>query len=256
MSKVQARKTEWEDEYTLLCERCGYIIEDLDHSLPCPECGKPINESLPERRVGTPWQQKPGLKSLLQTWWVTIRHPKETLDIMQFDTISGIGQSFLPQCTIVIIGLVIGALTQLLFGAPRHDDGMIYISAGTFVVLIVVIQILTLIEALGLIFIARRRKIRINEEIARAIVNHGSIGWCISLASLVLIWLQHIFTSTLDLIPEDGVYDPLSMFFGFLIMALAAMTLAGFLFFETFAYLGLRRCKYANRSRPTQTPQP
>lgn len=37
---------------------------------------------------------------------------------------------------------------------------------------------------------------------------------------------------------------------------LIALNLPGFLFFETFAYLGLRRCKYANRTRPTQTPKP
>ena len=34
---------------------------------------------------------------------------------------------------------------------------------------------------------------------------------------------------------------------------LAITFIVGFLFFETFAYLGLRRCKYANRVR-TESP--
>ena len=35
------------DEYTLLCERCGYIIEGLPTDNPCPECNRPIALSLP-----------------------------------------------------------------------------------------------------------------------------------------------------------------------------------------------------------------
>ena len=29
----------WKDEYTLLCEKCGYVIEGLEDSKVCPECG-------------------------------------------------------------------------------------------------------------------------------------------------------------------------------------------------------------------------
>ncbi|MEZ6318065.1 MAG: hypothetical protein R3B49_04810 [Phycisphaerales bacterium] len=57
----------WADEYTVLCERCGYVVEGLDPAGACPECGKPIAESLPERRVGTPWQRA------RSAWWDTHR---------------------------------------------------------------------------------------------------------------------------------------------------------------------------------------
>lgn len=36
----------------------------------------------------------------------------------------------------------------------------------------------------------------------------------------------------------------------------AAFVLGGFLFFEVFAWLGLRRCKFANRVRPGEPDAP
>jgi hypothetical protein len=32
------------------CERCGYLIAHLPHSTKCPECSRPVLDSLPERR--------------------------------------------------------------------------------------------------------------------------------------------------------------------------------------------------------------
>src|SRR4051812_5178876 len=51
------------DRTSLLCESCGYGLEGLPVSGKCPECGKPIAESLPSNRTGTAWQRRPGLFS-------------------------------------------------------------------------------------------------------------------------------------------------------------------------------------------------
>jgi len=44
------------------CPESGHMLEALPNEPNCPECGKPISESLPERRAGTPWQRKPEWK--------------------------------------------------------------------------------------------------------------------------------------------------------------------------------------------------
>jgi hypothetical protein len=45
------------DENALLCEGCGYILSGLPAGSRCPECAKPMAESLPETRGLPPWEQ-------------------------------------------------------------------------------------------------------------------------------------------------------------------------------------------------------
>jgi hypothetical protein len=50
-SEILAKLASDITEATLLCERCGYVLEGLDERGACPECGQPIAESLPSRRT-------------------------------------------------------------------------------------------------------------------------------------------------------------------------------------------------------------
>ena len=43
-------------ETDLLCEGCGYTLNGLPHSGRCPECGKPVAESVGTRRTAPPWE--------------------------------------------------------------------------------------------------------------------------------------------------------------------------------------------------------
>ncbi len=66
----------------ILCENCGYDIDSLvarlgaEPGLKCPECSKAIAASLPERRTGTPWQVRPGLRSWWRTNKATLNRPR------------------------------------------------------------------------------------------------------------------------------------------------------------------------------------
>src|SRR3982750_2622659 len=46
---------------SILCEGCGYTLDGLPSTSNCPECGKPIAESIGENRRRPPaWEQTSG----------------------------------------------------------------------------------------------------------------------------------------------------------------------------------------------------
>ncbi|HEX2972098.1 MAG TPA: hypothetical protein VHP11_07180, partial [Tepidisphaeraceae bacterium] len=54
------------DEPLLLCEGCGYILCGLPNDSRCPECAKPITESLPELRTLPEWEHPDSQHSALR----------------------------------------------------------------------------------------------------------------------------------------------------------------------------------------------
>ena len=243
----------WDSVLTLLCERCGYVIEDLDSDGPCPECGKPISECMP-RRPGTPWQQHPSLRNLVKTWWMTLRHPKRTLDTMTLHGDQGATLASLSIFVSVVSAVVLATLPLIidpgLFFPVLFVGGVIGTSLSWLILFT-----LTAIEGMGLRIIARHRGFRVDHQISWSIVGHGSVGWLISAVSFMLgIWslVGYLYwTETIGGSRNDGVGTLLRV----LITAffLGGIPL-GFLFFEWFSWMGLRRCKYANHpaARPRE----
>ncbi|MBL4697937.1 MAG: hypothetical protein JKX70_03795 [Phycisphaerales bacterium] len=248
-----AKPTPWKDEYTLLCEKCGYVVEGLDIAGPCPECGTPIEESLPERRIGTPWQQEPGVKSLVRTWWMTLRHPKKTLDVMRFDAKSSLS----PLADSLTIIVLICVLT--LVAKPTFN--VIELLLGAFLFLLVGLVIwacfyaLSGIEALGLQLFGSIQGWRIGPQIGWAVAGHGAVGWLFTGLIWAAGWRLHRLIMYMNPTSNDlelrrqlarhinQIYKP----------AFLIGLVVGLIIFQLFAYLGLRRCKYANRIRPQES---
>ncbi len=247
------KPTPWEDQYTLLCEKCGYVVEGLDQAGVCPECGKPIEESLPQRRVGTPWQQQPGFKSLVRTWWMTLRHPKRTLDIMRFDA----EPSLSPLADSLTISVLICVLILVL--APFSNVLDLFLGIFLFLLLGLVIwtcfYILSGIEALGLQLFGSIRGYRIGPQVAWAIVGHGAVGWLFTGLIWVAGWRLHRLIMFLNPTSNDlELRQQIGRHINQIIQPTFIIgLLVGLLIFEIFAYLGLQRCKYANRVRPQDT---
>ena len=235
----------WTDEYTLLCEKCGYVIEGLDQSGNCPECGKPIVESLPERRVGTPWQQEPGVGSLVRTWWMTLRHPLRTLDVMRVGHESE-GLLLFNIVTATAYFSLGSVITLVALSTQTQFLQPIAFFLFATVITLPVLFMLTVIEMQGLRVIARQRNFRIDHTLARGICSHACLGWiiCSILGSTSLMFVSAAKTT---------INPRLDLTWWLLAML---TFVPGFLFFETFAWLGLRRCKFANRVRPHPSSQP
>ncbi|MEO1007706.1 MAG: hypothetical protein AAFX79_04020 [Planctomycetota bacterium] len=258
----------WTDAFTLLCERCGYVLDGIGDQAACPECGTPIARSLPAARIGTAWQRAPSAGALLRTWSSALRRPHRTLDAMAFDRPPRSTRR-LRRATLAVAGLLtaptIGTLALLILERPRRSPtgGMYQWSPGSVIgamMLALVLAIpawlacggvyaaLTHVEARGLVLFGRQRHARVDRIIADTIVAHGAAGWVVAAAGLALC-LPFLWTMQLDVsLAQPAPF--MSLAWRVLAYVGVGVALAGFLLFEVFAWLGLRRCKFANRSRP------
>jgi hypothetical protein len=255
------------DKFILLCERCGYGVDGLPPDGVCPECALEIERSLPVHRPGTPWQQRPSFATMLGTFWLAARHPVRTLDTMavtppRFWRVLMIAS--------VPFGLLLGIVLLLVFeierplpngGSVAWYPGSVADSLALGIVLsLAMIPLaaaalagLTWVEARGLVLFSAQRGGRVYPELAHAIVRHGAAGWLVSaIGALLLLPLAWSFETDVGPImgrSPSGAPPTWMLVLGGVGLALAVL---GFLGFELFAWLGLRRCKFANRPKPTQ----
>lgn len=264
MGVRQAGKT-WRDEYELLCEGCGYSIEGLPGDGVCPECAKPIVESVPGSRVGSAWQQDPGLSSWAETIFALMRHPRRALRAVAIEPNHS---GTFGNTNVVWAGFVL-ALTFTLsvaFGWVFRDQpvlgmfafsgsyglgvlidlGLLYIvcwsaASGLF-------WLLTKVEYLGIRTFGHVHHTRITPAVALAITSHATAGWMVasvlaSVGFLVGLVLLHITMRTsVGVLRGPMMLSPIwiPVILGFL----------GMLVFEMIVYTGVRECRFANRSRP------
>lgn len=236
------------DEFTLLCERCGYVLEGLDHGGNCPECGKPIAESLPRNaRPGSPWQQKPSLRSLIDTCREMLYRPGPLLERVRIDgRTSGSLEGWIVFATSIVCAASPWAfyLVWMFFNPTRGRRSLLseaghatlYALVGGMLVAIV-LTILTGIERVGIRTFGRVHGRRITHAISTTVCAHACVGW---FTAAFLFWTPVFAYVILD---EDWLMP----------IAPAGLFL-GLLHFEILVWLGVKRCRYANRERPQTSP--
>lgn len=243
------------DEHTLLCERCGYVLEGLPRTGDCPECGRAIEASLPERRDRTP------------SAWDVLRHPRRSLDAMPIEPPRTHDRRMLTRSA-VAAGIAVFSVPSAMapFVLIEEDipasfasiTGGLVIGALIGVLLFGVLGALTSIESFGLRVLSRRRGGRIDAAISGTICSHGSIGWVVSAVAFALgVWAVAIVSLIGVLTPPSNRPEAVLPSIAVAGVALSSLgVIAGFLLFEIIAWLGLRRCLYANRADPGAPTDP
>lgn len=237
------------DEFTLLCERCGYVIAGLDPGGKCPECGTPIEDSTPAiARPGSPWQLKPSAACVITTMWAMTRRPGTTLRRMRIDGGTrglGIGMCAIASGTLVapvVVLLLIGRLLDTITGALGPS---LLAAAGLMLLtgfaVLVLLMLLTYIEDAGIQMYGRVHGRRITSAVAETVCAHACVGW---LTGAVLFWVALAVAMLVGDEMLGVVLAPIALFLGLL-------------HFEVLVWMGVRRCRYANRERTAiQRPAP
>jgi len=240
------------DPDALLCESCGYALGGLDPASACPECGRAIATSLPDRRPGPAYLDRPSLRSWLvyargalvggaaDRARLRIDGPAArrllTTNVRLAATAPSLG---------VLTWLIARLLTQPtreLAGDPVFQFGVIVGLPVCVLALAPLLRLLTWIERRGIMLFGRRHGWRVTPEVALSVCAHASIGWVVATAlATVAVPLGGLvarsstpmgWRSYLDLAP----YAAPVLAFG-----------VGMIWFELLVFLGVRSCRYANR---------
>ncbi len=239
----------------ILCENCGYDIGSLEPrlgaepGLKCPECAKPIAESLPERRTGSPWQIRASVLSWLMTGAAVLRHP-----IRVWRTVRPVrGRlALLSYLNLLVAAFAFGVLVRAEPHGARTDGLAWYIGVPvTSGPILLALIVLSHIEWGGIQFFGRRHGWRTSGAVALAVVAHASVGWCIGMPIGALTWLLASAVGwrgwgSVLVIPYVG---PSYRTYWDLSLSVAAV--AALLAFEALTYLGFRAMRFANHPRAT-----
>lgn len=235
----------------ILCERCGYDLTDLEHRLaiepaaPCPECGKPIVESLPERREGSAWQRRRSIGPWMATHARTLRRPRSRWAEVRAERGTGLA---LALVTCGVVGAAWGAVVAMSHTAPHRARGL---EAGIGVGLLaaaaawVVLPAMCWIERFGLLFYARRHGWRTTPAVAWSVIGHASIGW--ALAPIMAAVIDSLAGEYINAAPL--AWTGQRMWESWVLLFVMGPLIAGMLGFETLVYIGWRAMRYANHPR-------
>lgn len=221
-----------EPDLRLLCERCGYHLKGMRRADVCPECGVPVKESLPEKRVGSAWQQHPGWRS----WWRTERSMESHPRAIWTRLAVGTGRD----TKLVVINCTVAGLAATAALLPMYAPSIIWGESIAVLVWPAVLGIslifsylaMTGIEAIGIGAISRRRGWRIHRGAQGPILAHASYAWILCAALLLCGHIGGILAR-----PYSYTFRYAGLGAGFLI---------GLLVFETLVYIGMRKMRYAN----------
>lgn len=246
---------DWKDEYTLLCEGCGYPLGDLYEEGACPECGRPIRSSLALARQGSAWQRSPSTFAWLATGWGVLRRPGRTFESIRV----GAGESRrLAFINSVLSSLIMISLPIVRMFLSRHpivpwtpwrfrplqDPLVVPMLIAVVMLTTASILLMTWIESAGVRFFGQRRGKRITPAIAWNVCSHATYGWVIGALLFTLGWSA--VDISLYLSRELSGPSLWARYGDGVALLPAAGLFVGMMLFEYRVYQGIAKCRFAN----------
>ncbi len=226
----------------LLCESCGYVLTGSDSDGPCAECGVLAAESLASCRDGATWQREKGVLGHVRGLIAAVLRPGyESRRLIIRD---GAMPSRLVANIVIAAALLTGAfaLAQPTTAGTFSRSGAEL--AGICASFIALLMVMTWIETRGVRLFGRQRAWRITPAVAWSVCTQASFGWIVgaAVAMVVVPPLAPLLGVVQDLpgadvlVPGRGPRN-----------ALALLIVLPVLGFELLVYVGIRRCRFANR---------
>jgi hypothetical protein len=238
--------TKTPDPDALLCEACGYALAGIDTDAVCPECGRPVADSLPARRVGSPWQRRPSAGAWFATCVAGLGRPVVSWSTVRIERQRAIGLLF---ASAMVTGLLFtGGPAAVAWRSGAGGDALILLFALAPGIASMVL-FLTWVETLGIRFFGRRRGWRITKDVAWAVCAHAAVGWVVGgLLALVLFFVGATIWPRYASGPWPGPAVFLNQLPTPPLLLTVGAALAGMLLFESLVYVGMRECRFGNQA--------
>ncbi|MFN0012876.1 MAG: hypothetical protein ACKVS8_14680 [Phycisphaerales bacterium] len=233
----------------LLCEFCGYCIEGVPETGNCPECGRAIYDSLPERRTGSPWQRRANNRGARNTWRWAVRRPERLFGRIRIDRDTSWSlrhRSARHAASWFCLPLLGQGMAALALGEVGWMMAGLLLAGVLWPMAYLAFVALIKLEEAGVRFFGRRRGWRVTPSVAVSVCAHASPAWLVGSRLWFVAWaLVLLFIAGAPPMPGAEVQWVL------LLPLLGPLT--GLIWFEVLVYIGIRRCRFANTARsPSQ----
>jgi hypothetical protein len=231
----------------LLCETCGYEIAGLPEEVNCSECGRPVADSLPSRRAGSPWQRRPSPGAWAATNVLALRRAATLYDGVRIDVASGIGlaaANLLLAALLIVLpwsGVLMGdPLRARAPGTASFAVAAVWGVASRTALVASLLFLLTMIEWGGIQLGARWRGWRLTPAAAWQVCAHATAGWIVAALTTWVGLIAYLNLASLGAV--SGPIAGTALRWG----VPGAWALLGMMVFELLVWTGMSRCRFAN----------
>jgi hypothetical protein len=235
------------------CDECGYILLAADAGGRCPECGRPVTESLgAHNRAPTPWERWPSARNLPaigRQFLDLVRRPRDLFFSMSTLTGQPAAHRWLVLSLLVIGGLATGIVPGIAHAVDAPWS--LELAAGALamgVVWALLAAMMVGIETAGIAAFSRMR----GHPGGGVYLAAAAKVTCYS-STLMFLWVVLGGAQLVGLMYKIGpaLQPPAGMSIRtqqiILALSLSAAHIGGLLWYELTVYRGIRGIQYANR---------